>query len=331
MNHDSRQGNAVVSIFTLTYNQEAYISQCIDSVLAQKFTDWEMIILDDGSTDATWTLIQRYMARDERIKGHRRTNKGIFGLAEAYNWMLEQSSGTFIAILDGDDFWSSNKLSSQVVYHLRHGFNFTFGRCITVSADTNEPLGAIPNKADGARITIIENKGDLSSEYLHGSFPISAVTCMIDRSYLVKIKGFTQPHYLPTTDYPTWVNILKTDCKTHFIDAELGFWRIQAGQTTWKRAREMAIGMLQYAKETANGLNDEAVMSAGRRNFISDSLYRHAIYNLNQKNIAEVKVALNDLIKFKGYRHIFKFIATVSVRTTRTSWLKIIKRKNHTK
>lgn len=324
---ENSQYNPVVSIFTLTFNQEAYVGQCIESVLAQEYTNWEMIILDDGSTDNTWGIIQGYTIRDGRIKSQRRDNKGIFAMAEAYNLMLSQSSGELIAILDGDDLWPSNKLSTQTVFHFNQGFDFTFGVCVTIEANTLKLSGIIPSKGDRSRIGLIEAKGGLSNEYLRGSFPISAVTCMIHRSYLIKINGFTQPIYLPTTDYPTWVNVLATDCKAHFIDLELGFWRIQAGQTTWKRAREMALGMLRYSQEFAGETNETAVMSTGRQNFISDSLYRHALYNLNQRNFNEVRIALSGLVKFKGYRYIFKFVAALCIRIARSTWLSMFKLK----
>lgn len=306
-----------VSIFTLTFNQEKYIGQCIESVIAQDYSDWEMIIIDDGSTDNTWTVVQNYASSDNRIKAFRRDNKGIFAMAEAYNWMLDESTGSLIAILDGDDMWPPNKLSLQTPYHLEHGFEFTFGVCVTIEALTKHPTGVVPAESDRNRISSIEKTGNLFQEYLRGSFPISAVTCMINRKCLVKTNGFIQPDYLPTTDYPTWVSIFATGCKAHFIKHELGLWRVQAGQTTWKRAREMALNMLRFSQEFSNSTGSILVMSAGRKNFISDSLYRHAIYNLNQGKKQEVQIALRELVKFKGYRYLIKFTAALSLRFAR--------------
>lgn len=313
---DKGQSAPLVSVFTLTFNQELYIGECIESVQAQDYGHWEMMIVDDGSTDDTWNIVQGYASRDGRIRAYRRDNKGLLAMAEAYNLMLRESSGALVAILDGDDLWPPYKLSTQTVYHYNQGFDFTFGICGSVQAG-ERTSDVFPSVNDRDRIVLIENMGIFAEEYLRGSFPISAVTCMINRSCLLKIGGFIQPDYLLTTDYPTWVTAFSRGCKPHFVDAELGFWRIQVGQTTWKRAREMALGTLRYSQEFAGNVNEQTVMSAGRRNFISDSLYRHAIYSLNQKDYAGVKTALSELIKYKGYRSIARFAAALGVRLLR--------------
>ena len=307
----------VVSVFTLTFNQESYIAECIESVLKQDYVRWELLVLDDGSTDGTWSIIQEYAAKDGRIKPIRRENKGLFAMAEAYNLMLANSSGGLIAILDGDDVWPPDKLSVQTIYHAERGFNFTFGLCGAIDSQGRKSSGVFPSRTDREKIAVIEGKGAFAAEYLRGAFPVSAVTCMIDRSSLMRVGGFVQPSYLPTTDYPTWVSVLAAGANAHFIEAELGFWRIQAGQTTWKRAREMALGTLRYSQECAGDVHQSAVMSAGRRGFISDSLYRHAIFSLNERDFAGVRVALSELVTFRGYRSLGKFFAALCFRTAR--------------
>lgn len=313
------QNAHLVSIFTLTFNQESYIGPCIESVLAQAYKNWEMVIVDDGSTDDTWSIIQKYALRDGRIKPYRRDNKGIFAMAEAYNWMLDQSSGGTIAILDGDDLWAPDKLARQTAYHFYQGFEFTFGLCVLFEVASQKRIGVVPSKNDSDRIVAIEDRESFGKEYLRGSFPIFAVTCMINRSCLIKAGGFIQPPYLPTTDYPTWTRVLTSSCRAHFINAELGFWRIQVGQTTWKRAREMALGTLRYALEFSGETDETALISPERKRFISDSLYRYAICSLNERNASGVRIALVELIKFKGYHHIFRFIAVLCVRFLRKS------------
>ncbi|PYE55642.1 glycosyltransferase family 2 protein [Deinococcus yavapaiensis] len=306
-----------VSIFTVTYNQEAYIGPCIESVLRQTYSNWEMIIVDDGSTDRTWDVVQQYARADTRIKPHRRENKGIFALADAYNWMMDHSDGAIIAILDGDDLWREDKLAVQTRYHLEEKYEFTFGVCKTVSGNGESDLGMIPNASDRKAIAEFERSNRLGQEYLRGSFPISAVTCMVTRSSLENVQGFKQPSYLPTTDYPTWVYVLAHQPKAHFIEQELGTWRLQAGQTTWKRAKEMALGALRFSKEFVGTENDAMVMSANRRNFISDSLYRHAIYNLSQREYGEVWATFLDLARMQAGRQLFRLTSVALVRALR--------------
>ena len=89
-----------VSIITPTYNHEKYIEDCIKSVLKQTYEDWEMIIIDDASTDNTVKIAEKYEKEDSRIKliAHEE-NYGPYRLYETYNEAFNKSKGQFIAIL----------------------------------------------------------------------------------------------------------------------------------------------------------------------------------------------------------------------------------------
>src|SRR4051812_29758132 len=102
----------LVSVITPTYNHEKFISACIESVMAQTYTKWEQIIIDDGSTDGTAEIIRSY--RDPRINYVHQPNQGIEQLAISYNRALEVATGELIGILEGDDTWPDNKLERLV-------------------------------------------------------------------------------------------------------------------------------------------------------------------------------------------------------------------------
>lgn len=104
----------MVSIISPTYNHEKFIADCIKSVLEQTFTNWEMIIIDDGSTDSTYSIACEYAQKDTRIKPFTQKNIGIFRLGESYNFALSQSKGKYVAVLEGDDVWLPGKLQIQV-------------------------------------------------------------------------------------------------------------------------------------------------------------------------------------------------------------------------
>ena len=104
----------LVSIITPTYNHEAFIGACIESVLTQTVGDWEMIIVDDGSTDSTATIAKAFAKKDDRVRVFSRENVGIFKLAETYNFGLEKASGKIVAVLEGDDVWEPRKLELQI-------------------------------------------------------------------------------------------------------------------------------------------------------------------------------------------------------------------------
>lgn len=99
-----------VSILTATYNNGKYIEEAIESVLSQTFSDWELIIVDDGSTDDTKKKIDPYLD-DLRITYVWQKNQGQ---SVARNTAYQQSKGKYIAILDSDDYWAPTKLEKQV-------------------------------------------------------------------------------------------------------------------------------------------------------------------------------------------------------------------------
>src|SRR6267378_4285585 len=94
------QGSPLVSIITATFNHEPFIASCIESVLGQSYSNWEQIIIDDGSTDKTADVIRGYS--DRRIRFIHQANHGIEALALTYNHALSQAKGEIIAILEGD-------------------------------------------------------------------------------------------------------------------------------------------------------------------------------------------------------------------------------------
>ena len=115
----------LVSIITPTYNHEQFIGQCVGSVLAQTYTNWEQIIIDDGSTDNTNEVIKTY--NDRRIRYIYQKNVGIWKLNETYNKALALANGELIAILEGDDFWPPDKLEVQVPFFLNTNVVLAFG------------------------------------------------------------------------------------------------------------------------------------------------------------------------------------------------------------
>ncbi len=115
--------NDLVSVITPSYNTARYISDTIESVLAQTYTNWEMIIVDDCSTDNTDEIVKPYLA-DSRIKYLK--NKKNSGAAISRNYALREAKGRWIAFLDSDDLWLHDKLEKQIAFMEHNGYAFTF-------------------------------------------------------------------------------------------------------------------------------------------------------------------------------------------------------------
>lgn len=113
----------LVSIVMPSYNTARYIAASIESVLAQTYTAWELIIVDDCSTDDTDEVVERYL-RDERIRYLK--NESNQGAAVSRNYALREARGRWIAFLDSDDLWHSEKLERQIRFMLETGYPFTY-------------------------------------------------------------------------------------------------------------------------------------------------------------------------------------------------------------
>ncbi len=97
---------AKVSVIVPVYNVEKYLGECIDSVLAQTYNDWELLLVDDGSTDDSGKICDRYAADDERINVIHKKNAGV---AAARNTALDRVKSEYVMFLDPDDYWLDNR------------------------------------------------------------------------------------------------------------------------------------------------------------------------------------------------------------------------------
>lgn len=114
----------LVSIITPTYNCGRFIAETIRSVQAQTYANWEMIIVDDCSTDNTKTVVEQFSKSDSRIRYYcLPTNSGA---AVARNAALRRASGRWIAFLDSDDLWLPEKLERQIQFMIEKGHAFTY-------------------------------------------------------------------------------------------------------------------------------------------------------------------------------------------------------------
>ena len=152
----------LISIITPVYNCEKLIKKTIESVLAQSYKNWEMLLVDDCSTDKSAKIIGEYAKKDKRIKYFKLEKNS--GAAVARNTALRESKGNFIAYLDADDLWRPNKLSKQLDFMLNNqvAFSCTDYEKIDESGRSLNKIVNMPYKVDYnlfLRNTIIQTVG----------------------------------------------------------------------------------------------------------------------------------------------------------------------------
>lgn len=125
----------LVSIITPNYNCARFIAQTIESVVSQTYSQWEMLIIDDCSTDGSYEIALAYAAKDNRIKVIR--NEKNSGAAVSRNKALELAQGEFIAFLDSDDLWMPDKLEKQIAFMRKNNCDFSFTEYEHIDEENN--------------------------------------------------------------------------------------------------------------------------------------------------------------------------------------------------
>ena len=197
----------LVSIITPAYNSEKFISETINSVIAQTYQNWEMIIVDDCSTDGTSEIIASFQKKDSRIKYFcNATNKGV---ATSRNIALQKANGKWIAFLDSDDVWFPEKLEKQIVFMKKNNYHFSYTNYCEIDKKSKE-IGVL---LTGPK-TITKNK------MLAYCWP-GCLTIMYDAEFL----GLMQCANIKINEeYALWIKISeKTDC--HLLNENLAKYR----------------------------------------------------------------------------------------------------------
>lgn len=240
----------LISIVTPTFNHEKYIQACIDSVVNQTYPNWEMVIIDDGSTDNTPDIVREY--NDPRIIYIRKDHRGIDYLGENFNYAVEISNGQFLVILEGDDFLPPNRLEIQLPAFrdkeviLCHGkYAYVFDDRVVVYPNLFK-IDELRNRPIGSALKI----------FLQGFNPIGSQSVMIRKSTLLDIGGFTQPKYLPLVDYPTWMKLALRGT-FEYIPEVLGFWRRHPQSVTINRSEQIFKAFIRYCDEFVETYGEE--------------------------------------------------------------------------
>ena len=155
----------LVSIITPLYNSGRYIASTIESVFAQTYSNWEMLITDDCSTDGGPSIVERYASADPRIRLLRLESNGGPGVAR--NNSLKAARGRYIAMLDSDDRWLPDKLEKQLAFMKSHGYGIVYSSYLLCSDDNDNVNGIIicPSRIGYGRILIDDSIGFLTMLY----------------------------------------------------------------------------------------------------------------------------------------------------------------------
>jgi len=205
----------LVSIITPLYNADSFIEDMINSVINQTYTNWELIIVDDCSTDQGYANVLNFKDKDKRITLLR--NKKNLGPALSRNKGIKHAKGRFIAFLDSDDQWMPDKLEKQIEFMQKNAYTFTFSEYKMID-EADNVIGfkdSLPVKVDYKKL--------LESNY------IGCLTAVYDTRFLGKIY---MPEILKRQDYGLWLKILKKIDYAYCLKEPLAIYRIRTSSVS---------------------------------------------------------------------------------------------------
>ena len=200
----------LVSVIVPVYNAEKFLIETINTVLNQTYSNWELILVDDCSTDNSAEIIEQYMKKDERINIYNNNENSKAAISR--NNGISLAAGRFICFLDADDLWDSKKLEKQIRYINVHNCAFSFTGY--EFADEN----GIPN---GKKVFVPDK---INYKQALKNTTIWTSTVMFDMNKLSK-EDIYMPNVARGQDTATWWKVLKKIDYAYGINEILSYYR----------------------------------------------------------------------------------------------------------
>lgn len=215
--------NPLVSVVMPAYNVEKYIAASIESVINQTYLHWELLIVDDGSSDNTALIIKKYQLQDQRIKYFHQKNSGQ---SQARDLALKNSTGKYIAFLDADDLWLTKKLSISVEEICNNNFDLLFTDAYYFEDGCTDDVSNL--KVLGVQSNIYQGQTGLSAFLESNKIP--HLTVLVKKEVLLAAGDYLE--IMVAEDYEMWLRLLYNNAIFRSIDSPLSIYRIRKESLT---------------------------------------------------------------------------------------------------
>lgn len=219
----------LISVIMAAYNAEKTVGFAVDSVLKQTYENFELLVINDCSTDSTEKIVKEYAAKDARVKLI--TNPENLGVSLTRLEGLKQAKGDWIAILDSDDAWMPEKLEKQISLQKRLNADVVF-TAVTYIASDGKSLNWVLNVPES-----VNYKKLLKQNIITNS---SAIT---------KKDLFEQYYAIGDDmheDFAIWLNILKAGYKAYAIDEPLTIYRVSVNSKSGNKFKSAVMNWKTY-------------------------------------------------------------------------------------
>lgn len=226
-----KQNYGKVSIIMPSYNTAKFIDEAINSVIKQTYIDWELIIVDDCSTDETDVIVAKYLT-DGRIKYFK--NEVNSGAAVTRNRALNEVTGKWIAFLDSDDLWAAEKLEKQLSFMSNGDIAFSF-----TDYDVIDETGIV-------KTTFVPRKESYTYKDILKSCSIGCLTVVYNAELLGKVKMPESAE--KREDVACWLSILKNGTNGTCLHISLAKYRMHSHSVSSKKVKMLKYQWRLYRK-----------------------------------------------------------------------------------
>ena len=328
--------NPLFSVIVASYNYANLIGETLESLLAQTYQDYEIIVVDDGSTDNSLSVIDNYMKQSDKIKLYTHPDHQNKGLIETIKLGIQMSSGEYIAFCESDDLWTSNHLEekAKVIRENSHVFIISndvevFGNedSVKVRTEYTEHIKTLLQEGDN-HVDLLEN-GEVN---VIPTF--SAVT--IKKNILAKL-NFEAP-------IPAWIDFwlyrqILRDYNLYFIPRKLTRWRMHESYNDLNKSAEYMLKSKEFLAQSnrlllLNYTDDEFYLFIKSRFHKSHSWAEtHYLWTLFNKGKHDKKLKRKLHRKFLWYRvlHFWKNYPWSKFQNPNEHYNKYIRSGNHNK
>lgn len=228
-----------MSIVVTSYNYQDYIKETLESLINQTYDNFEVIVVDDGSTDNSVNVIKDYARKDSRIKLLQHSNGENRGIAESVRVGVESSKGEYVAFCESDDYWALNHLEEKVKY-INKFPEADVIPCLPKMFGVQENVVFYTGVFQELFKVLksIEKPRNIYFELLQANDIVFATfsIMMIKRSKLMQC-DFYPPVMKSAIDIWLWKQLL-LNCKTGFVNEELTYWRKHENAYSWENKGE---------------------------------------------------------------------------------------------
>lgn len=301
----TEQNKPSISIIIPVFNREKLLPETLDSIIAQSFTDWECILVDDSSTDDSYVVMKQYEEKDSRFRIFKRPVNLKKGANACRNYGFLQTSGKYIKWFDSDDIMLPNHLEIAVTYLVNNHCDFVVTDTINFDHDSNVLLDK-PYSFDRAKLSITaENMACVRIGWITDDF--------LGTRKIVNSVKFNENITTDGDEYNFFVRLLHISCKGMFINEILTHRRIHKDSLTTTNGENTVNFLYKMANikyQTANDLIDYSNKELIKW-FLSGYMRIAFDLSLSKTTIPNKKEAFKLICKYNSYNKGSAFLVAI--------------------